>query len=189
MDLTLHNLVAMGRRWWWLLLLAPLVAGSVAFFQVSRQQELYSASSTIEINPPSTGTDQYTYYDGSIVATYRELITTDGVLAPVIEKLDLPLTTNQLRAKISTAPIANTRLMRISVSDPNPETAAILANNVAAQFQTFAEDRSRELAGPYREALGQQIAETAGKIATTQQMIENLVQNEDINSPDVASQL
>jgi len=51
----------MARRWWWLLVLAPLVAGTVAFIQVSRQQEMYRASSTVEINPPSMGTDSYTY--------------------------------------------------------------------------------------------------------------------------------
>ena len=189
MDLTLHNLAVMARRWWWLLLLAPLVAGVTAFAQVSRQQDLYSASSTVEINPPTMGTDQFTYYDSSIVATYRELITTSGVLQPVIAKLQLPLTESQLRAKITTAPIANTRLMTISVSDPNPETAAILANEIAAEFQDFAQARTIEKAGPYREALNQQIATTQAKIDTTQQMIDNLVANEDITSPDVAAQI
>lgn len=189
MDLTLHNLAAMARRWWWLLLLAPLVAGLVAFTQVSRQQELYRAAATVEINPPSMGTDQFTYYDSSIVATYRELITTTGVLQPVIDDLNVPLSEDELRAKITTEPIANTRLMRISVSDPNPETAAVLANEVAAQFQRFAEARTRELTGPYRAALEQQIAETQSKIGTTQQLIDNLVENEDVTSPDTASQI
>lgn len=189
MDLTLLNLAAMARRWWWLLLLAPLVAGVTAFVQVSRQQEMYRASSTVEINPPTMGTDQYTYYDSSIVATYRELITTSGVLQPVIEDLQLPLTEDQLRAKITTAPITNTRLMHISVSDPNPETAAVLANEIAAQFQSFAQARTIEKAGPYREALNQQITSTQAKIGTTQQMIDNLVANEDITSPDIAAQI
>jgi len=188
-DLTLLNLAAMARRWWWLLLLAPLIAGVTAFVQVSRQQEMYRASSTVEINPPTMGTDQYTYYDSSIVATYRELITTSGVLQPVIKDLQLPLTEDQLRAKITTAPITNTRLMHISVSDPNPETAATLANAIAAQFQSFAQARTIEKAGPYREALNQQITSTQAKIGTTQQMIDNLVANEDITSPDIAAQI
>lgn len=179
----------MARRWWWLLLLAPLVAGLVAFFQVNRQQDLYSASSTVEINPPSMGTDQFTYYDSSIVATYRELITTDGVLQPVIDQLDLPLSVDQLRAKITTEPIANTRLMRISVSDPNPETAAVLANTIAEQFAVFSEARTKELTGPYRAALEQQVDETKVSITTTQKQIDNLVQNEDVSSPDVAAQI
>lgn len=189
MDLTLHNLVAMARRWWWLLILAPLVAGTVAFVQVSRQQELYRASATVEINPPTMGTDQFTYYDGSIVATYRELITTTGVLQPVIDSLELPLTEDQLRAKITTEPVTSTRLMRISVSDPNPETAATLANAIAEEFQRFAQARTQELSGPYREALDAQIAQTDANIQTTQQLIDDLVAREDVTSPDVAAKI
>ncbi len=179
----------MARRWWWLLVLAPLVAGTVAFAQVSRQQELYSASSTVEINPPTMGADQFSYYDNSVVATYQALITTSAVLQPVIDDLKLPLTEDQLRAKIITAPLANTRLMRISVSDPNPETAAVLANAIAAQFQSFAQARTEELSGPYREALNQQISTTDAKISTNQRLIDNLVASEDILSPDVAAQI
>lgn len=179
----------MARRWWWLLVLAPLVAGTVAFVQVSRQQDMYRASSTVEINPPSMGTDTYTYYDSSIVATYQQLITTSGVLDPVIDNLGLPLTESDLRAKITTEPITSTRLMRISVSDPNPQTAATLANEIAAQFQSFAQARTIEKASPYREALNQQIASTQAKIGTTQQLIDNLVANEDVTSPDIAAQI
>lgn len=189
MDLTLHNLAAMARRWWWLLLLAPLVAGSVAFFQVSRQQELYSAAATVEINPPTMGTDQFTYYDSSIVATYQQLITTSTVLQPVIDNLGLPYSSDELQAKITTEPIANTRLMRISVSDPNPETAATLANEIASEFQSFAQERTIEQASPYREALNQQISKTQANIETTQQLIDNLVRNEDVSSPEIAAQI
>jgi succinoglycan biosynthesis transport protein ExoP len=188
-DLTLHNLAAMARRWWWLLLLAPLVAGTVAFIQVSRQQDLYRASSTVEINPPTMGMDTYSYYDSSIVATYQQLITTSGVLDPVIDNLNLPLSEDGLRAKITTEPITSTRLMRISVSDPNPQTAATLANEIAAQFQSFAQARTIEKATPYREALNQQIAATQAKIDTTQQLIDNLVAEKDVTSPDVAAQI
>ena len=107
MDLTLRNLAAMGRRWWWLLLLAPLVSGLVAFVQVSRQQDLYRASSTVEINPPTMGsTDTFTYYDSSIVATYQQLITTSAVLDPVIDSLELPYSEDVLRSKITTSPAA-----------------------------------------------------------------------------------
>lgn len=189
MDLTLRNLAAMARRWWWLLLLAPLVAGTVAFLQVSRQQELYSASSTVEINPPTMGTDTFTYYDSSIVATYQQLITTSAVLDPVIEKLGLPLTDDQLRAKITTQPIASTRLMRISVSDPVPETAANIANEIATQFQGFAQQRTIAQTSPYREALNQQISATQAKILTTQQLIDDLLETKDTSDPAVAAQL
>ncbi len=189
MDLSFRNLIALGRRWWWLLVLAPLVAGSVAFVQVSRQQKLYSASATVEINPPTLGTTTYSYYDPSVVSTYRELITTTSVLGPLIERLDLPISDAQLRSQISTEPIENTRLMRISVSDTDPETAAVLANEVAAQFAGFAEERTRELTSPYRAALDQQIDRTDSDIRTTQQLINDLLESEDATSAETAAQI
>jgi succinoglycan biosynthesis transport protein ExoP len=94
-----------------------------------------------------------------------------------------------LRAKITTEPIANTRLMRISVSDPNPETAAILADEIAAEFQSFAEARTIEQAGPYREALNQQINSTDAEIETTEQLIANLEAGDDATSPEIAVQI
>ncbi len=188
MDLSFSNLIQLCRRWWWLLLLAPLVSGVVAFSQVSRQQELYSASATVEINPPSLGTD-FIYYDPTIVATYRELITTTSVLGPLIDRLDLPLTEAELRSKISTEPVESTRLLRISISDTDPETAALLANEVANDFAVFALNRTEELSGPYREALDQQIAETQANIATQQQVIDNLSTGENASSPEVQAQI
>lgn len=189
MDLTLHNLAAMAKRWWWLLLLAPLVAGSVAFFQVSRQQELYSATATVEINPPSSGLDTFSYYDGSIVATYQALITTSAVLQPVVENLQLPYSEDMLRSKITLTPIANTRLMQIAVSDPNPATAAEIANEISRQFQTFSQVRNEQLTGPYREALNQQISKTNADIATVEQIIDNLVASDDATSPEISAQI
>ncbi|CAN5869782.1 hypothetical protein BH24CHL4_BH24CHL4_02750 [soil metagenome] len=189
MDLSVNNLFQLGRRWWWLLLLAPLVAGGVAFIQVSRQQELYSSSATVEINPPSVGADTFSFYDPSIVATYRELITTTAVLGPLVDRLDLPITETELRGKISTEPVADTRLMRIAVSDPDPESAAFLANQVAEEFQAFAELRTRQLIGPYRAALEQQIEETNANIGLTQQLIDDLVARDDVTAPETAAQI
>jgi capsular exopolysaccharide synthesis family protein len=189
LDHSVRNLLQLGRRWWWLLVLAPLIAGGVAFIQVSRHQDLYRASATVEINPPSVGADQFSFFDPTIVATYRELIATDAVLDPMIERLGLPIDAAELRSKITTEPVENTRLMRISVSDPNPETAALLANEIAAEFQAFAEDRTRELVGPYQAALEQQIVDTETEVGVTQQLIDDLATSEEAAEPETAAKI
>jgi len=189
LDLSFRNLIQLGRKWWWLLVLAPLVAGLVAFLQVSRQQELYSASATVEINPPTLGSTTYSYYDPTVVSTYRELITTTSVLGPLIERLDLPISESQLRSQITTEPVENTRLMRISVSDTDPATAAFLANEIAADFSAFAEIRTQELTSPYRAALDQQIEKTNADIGTTQQLINDLVEGEDASSVETTAKI
>lgn len=189
MDLSFRNLIQLGRRWWWLLVLAPLVAGTVAFAQVSRQEKLYSASATVEINPPTLGTSTYSYYDPSMVSTYRELITTTSVLGPLVERLDLPITEAQLRSQITTQPVENTRLMRISVSDTDPATAAFLANEIAAEFSGYAQARTQQLTSPYRAALDQQIEKTSAEIVTTQQLINDLLESEDASSVETSAKI
>lgn len=184
MDLSLRNLIQMGRRWWWLLVLAPLLAGLSAYWTVSQQTDMYSASATVEINPPTLEDTTSSYADSNIVATYRELITTSKVLLPFIEANNLSYTESELRAKISTSPVANTRLMRISVSDPDPAEAARLANGIANQFALFAEARTQELTSPYRNALNEQIADVEAQITATQAQIDALNAGPDANSPE-----
>lgn len=189
MDLSVQNLLKIARRWWWLLLLAPLIAGGIAFFQVSRQQELYRSSATIEITPPTTNADTFSFYDTSIVATYRELITTSAVLQPLIERLDLPYTETELRNKVTISPITDTRLMRISVSDADPATAARLANEIAGEFAEYSKERAAQIAGPYLAALQEQIDETEQRIATTQRLMENIQSDESLSETEMATQL
>ncbi len=189
MDLSLHALIQIGRKWWWLLLLAPILAAGSAFYTLSRQTPMYAASSMVEINPPSMNADTFSYYDTNIVATYRTYITTSQVLDPFIEANNLPYTDAQLRAKVSTVPVTDTRLMKITVTDSNPKVAADLANGVANQFATFAQERTQALTSPYKRALESQIADTQANIKTTQQLIEDLTTGDKATAPETAIQI
>jgi capsular polysaccharide biosynthesis protein len=191
LDLSLRNLILLARKWWWLLLLAPLLAGVSAYYTVSRQTPMYAASAIVEINPPATAqtADTFTNYDDNLVATYRALITTTAVLKPFIDNNQLPYTEEKLRAMISTSPITDTRLMKVTVSSPDPAEAARLANGVASQFSAFAKERSAQLTSSYRQALDQQIAKTNTDIQTTQQMIDDLLAGPDANSEETKVQL
>lgn len=189
MDLSLQSLAKIVRRWWWLLALAPLLAASSAYWSLSKQTPMYSASALVEINPPSINADTYSYYDANIVATYRTLITTSGVLVPFVENAKLPYTEGELRAKITTSPVTDTRFMRIAVSDSDPQVAASLANGVADQFASFAQARTAQLTGPYRQAVQQQIDETLAKITTTQQLMDDLATGQNAASQDTTVRL
>ena len=75
-------------------------------------------------------------YNDFVVSTYvhndyKELILGQNVTKAVIEKLDLTdLSPAGLAAKISVTAPENTRIMQISVNDPNPQRAAEIANAV-----------------------------------------------------------
>lgn len=189
MEINAKAIFGMARRWWWLLLLIPAVTGAAAYYSMSRQTPMYAASSTVEINPPSMSADTFSYYDSNLVATYQEFVDTSSVLGPFIEKNNLPYTEEQLRDRISTQNIRNTRFLKIEVIGPDPEENAAIANGIAAEFATFAKKRTETLNSPYRDALDQQIAQSEAKIEANQQIINDLLAGDDATTPEVAARI
>jgi len=138
-ELDLRQLVRIGRRWWWLLLLAPIIAGATAFIVSDRQQPLYSASVVLRINPPVTGTldVQAVQLSQELGETYRSLITYNNVMDATIAELGLPYSADDLREKVTASTIRDTQLVRVSVSDTDPETAAAIANTIGDEFIAY----------------------------------------------------
>jgi len=66
--------------------------------------------------------------------TYSQIATTRPVLASVIAALHLGTTTNALAKTISTGLPLNSTLLTITAQEPDPTTAAAVANGVAAQL-------------------------------------------------------
>ena len=66
--------------------------------------------------------------------TYRQLITYDPVLQRVVDALQLPYGPSELRANVTASVIRDTQLIKIAVSDPDPDRAALIANAIATQF-------------------------------------------------------
>jgi non-specific protein-tyrosine kinase len=170
MELDLRHLLEYARRWWWLLLLLPMVAGGGAYAVSSRQQPLYSATATLLINPApaATGSDLNAINVGQRLAvTYQQLVVTEPVLRPVIDRLGLPYGVDTLKGKVSASAARDTQLLRISVSDTDPATAALIANTVADEFAGFVSAQARASATPSRATL-------QGLIDTTQAQLTEL---------------
>ncbi|MBA2469220.1 MAG: polysaccharide biosynthesis tyrosine autokinase [Chloroflexia bacterium] len=142
----MRQLVRIGRRWWWLLLLAPLIAGATAYVVSDRQQPLYSASVVLRINPPVSGTLDVNAVRLSqeLGETYRSLITFTPVLDQTIAALDLPYSTEELRAKVTASTIQDTQLVRVSVSDPDPDDAARMATTIGSEFIAYVNQEAQD---------------------------------------------
>lgn len=176
-ELELRHLFMYARRWWWLLVLLPLLAAGTAYAVSSRQQPLYRATATLLIKPgQGQGTDNVTAIrtGQSLAATYQQLVVTEPVLEPVIERLSLPYTADQLADKVSSSTVRDTQLLRVSASDTNPELAAEIANAVAEQFSAFISEQELESSTSARQALQQLIDETQRQVEDTRQQIRDL---------------
>lgn len=134
--MNLHQLLRIGRRWWWLLLLAPLICGTVAYSVGNRQLPLYSATVVLKINPPVGPSGGYSalQFAQNLTETYRREIVMSPVLDQVINQLGLPYDSDDLERKSSSTAVTDTQLIRLSVSDTDPDQAALIANTIANTF-------------------------------------------------------
>ncbi len=125
------------RKWWWLILLATCVSGVASFTVSSLLPSVYEASVTLMSNESSdTGIVDYSSLLGGqqIIETYRELLQTEPILVRVVDNLDLPYTSRELRKQIEVRVIPNTQLLQLKVEDKDPNRAAGIANEIALTF-------------------------------------------------------
>ncbi|MGH2550439.1 MAG: polysaccharide biosynthesis tyrosine autokinase, partial [Thermomicrobiales bacterium] len=192
MDLSLSQLIRIARRWWWLIILAPLIGGGSAYLSADRQAPLYSSSVTIRVSPPQTQNSvDLSALNGAqrLAETYRQLIRTREVLTPLVDQLGLPYAVGTLQSKVSTSSIANTQLIRISVSDPSPEQAAFLANAIAERFLEYNTKINNEQIGPYVEQINSTLSDTEKQIEAVQAEIAAIQTSANSLSPENQSRL
>jgi capsular exopolysaccharide synthesis family protein len=132
-------MIRVARHWWWLLLIAPIVGGVLGDVLASRQQPLYASTAQIVLSPIAGDTSiDYSTTQGvlDLAGTFKQLMTTDPVLEPVIKNLNLAYGVDDLRSKLTTALVPSTLILTVTASDENADEAARVANGVAHQFQT-----------------------------------------------------
>jgi non-specific protein-tyrosine kinase len=166
------------RKWWWLILLSTFVAGAASFTVSSLMPSVYEAHVTLMSNESAnTGIVDYASLLGSqqIIETYRELLQTEPVLATVIDSLDLPYSSRELRKHIEVSVIPDTQLLKLKVEDRDPQRAAGIANEIAL---TFLEQRSsgRPVAEleDYERSLVEQMQNLERAIRETEADLEDL---------------
>jgi len=119
-------------------LILTIVAGYL--YIKSFQVPLYHGTTTIIlIQKQDEGTNDITQSELTIseklVSTYTEIIKSRRVLSPVIQTLNLDMTTDELKNKISVSSVNDTSIIKITVSDENNYLAVSIANNLATVFK------------------------------------------------------
>lgn len=191
-ELTLADLIKLGRRWWWVLVLCPVLAAGVAFLVSSAMTPIYRAQATLLVEQSQVpGTTQYNDILAAerLSRTYSRLVTSRSVLEETITRLNLLLTPEELEKQIEVTPVRDTQLVQVAVLDPSPERAATIANTLAQVFIEQQQQRQRALTGSSREELQRNIDDVKARIEQLSSRIAELEQRPDANSLAVQTEL
>ena len=133
----LARLLWLVRRWWWLLALGVLIGGGSAYAVSQFITPIYRTSATLLVNQTQTpGVIAYNDILTSerLTRTYKELITKRPVLEDAVDSLALDLDAGALASAVDVDVVGDTQLLRLSVEDPVPIRARLLANALASAF-------------------------------------------------------
>ena len=99
-------------------------------YQAKSQIFVSTPASTVDISALATGSS----FSQQRVKSYAQIINSPLTLAPVVKKLNLSITPEELSAMVSASAPLDTVLIVLTVTDTDPQRAADIANAVAKQF-------------------------------------------------------
>lgn len=122
-------------KFWWLVLLGLFVGGAGSFAYASLQTPLYKSTSSLHFSlyqgSSAVDLNQGSAYTQGQMLSFAQLAEGSRVLDPVIEELDLEVTSRQLERSISVSVPQETVTMHITATDTSPQGAADLATAVS----------------------------------------------------------
>ncbi len=136
-GLDLREYLALLWHWAWLIVLVALIAGAAAYYFSSRMTPYYRAVTSVLVNEaPGTRSMDISSVALSerLTSTYSKMIVKEPVLAEVIERLGLSLSSASLRGMIKVSPVSDTQLIDVSVESTDPGAAAAIANALVQVF-------------------------------------------------------
>jgi succinoglycan biosynthesis transport protein ExoP len=158
--------------------------------------ESYSSTARIKVERDQSditsffGQPMASTYDPYFIQTEFEVIQSEVILAPVIKKMKLDVewgkkwnggqpftlteTMTMLKRQMDLKPVRNTSLIEIRVFSEKPEEAAVLANNIAAEYQSHRKEERKKLTEGGIEALKQQLDDQMIRISDAQSNVDFL---------------
>ena len=190
--MSLTDLVRLAIRWWWILILLPVVSASTAYLVSQTITPMYEASATLLVEE-SQALGSATYND--ILAnerraqTYVRLIETRQVADATVQRLGLEISANELLGMLTVSSISETQLISVSVTDTNPETAALIATAVGETFVAQLVEQSQAPVNDARQELLENLETIRGRIEVTLSRIDELQARPDATSASVQSEI
>lgn len=133
-EIDLLELFRAWKRRIWLILLVTFLGGSIgfAFSKLALTPQFTSTAMMYVLSKETTLTSLADLQIGSqLTQDYKVITTSRPVLEGVIGELGLDLTYEQLKQKISIGNPQDTRILSITVTDPDPQRAKKIVDSVA----------------------------------------------------------
>lgn len=148
MEIDLLELLMVMKKHLSAILLAGIVGLVIMFAYTSfLVTPLYNASSMMYVMPDNSNSNSSTLSDMQVgqqlTSDYSSMIESRSFMEDVIKKLNLTIDYQQLLEKVEVTNPTSSRILQVTVNDPNPQTAADIANEVAS----VAESKLKEITG------------------------------------------
>ncbi|MDR2564999.1 MAG: polysaccharide biosynthesis tyrosine autokinase [Bifidobacteriaceae bacterium] len=134
----LPEFIGVMKRSWVLVCLIALAGVLVGVVAGVVRTPLYTAQAQLYVSVRASGTlgdlVQGSTYARQAVVSYTQVVTSPSVLGVVAESPEVPYTAAELNGKVTADSPSSTSLINIRVLDPDPEVAALIANQTAAAF-------------------------------------------------------
>jgi non-specific protein-tyrosine kinase len=153
-------------RWAWLILLVALIAGFISYFLANQQPRVYQAKTLVMVSGgSSSAVDSYTssYLGIQLASTFTRTMLTQPVIDAVSSELGFKVNAGQ----ITVTQIENSQLINITVTDLDPNRAALIANTLVT---VFADQIQKEQTSRYTELLQGLESELAATDAQIQEI-------------------
>lgn len=116
-------------------ILCVITSGIISFYVLEPE---YQTFTTLIVGKPKNYNDEIEYNDvllnQKLVSTYGEIVKSRTVSNEVINNLGLSITLEQLKQRVSVTSVKDTQIIKIQVTDGDPQLAASIANELATVF-------------------------------------------------------
>lgn len=136
-DLKQIWLMIWNKKWMILIVvLVFLMVGSVYTFYFVTPE--YTASTTLILVKSQSDTEVTTSdvtLNDKLISTYREMAKSDKIINLVLQQYNIKdISAGELKNKIAVTTVSDTQMLKISITDEDPKTAAKIANALAEVF-------------------------------------------------------
>ncbi len=147
-EISLMELLKYLLKYWWMTIIFTSLAVGISYYVTQNYiTPIYESKTTLFIGKESgslAGINlQELNVNDRLVVDYRELIHTNQVVDEVIRNLNLNTTASKLRKIVKVSTVNDSRFIYVSVKNPNPEVAQMIAN----EFSIILKDKAEEIIG------------------------------------------